>query len=51
MLQGDLSAMNGSKAKEFSGCQFCFGVKTLDHATEKLAFGAEPVEQQRSMSA
>jgi len=51
MIQGDFHGVVGSKTEGFSGGQFCLGVKTLHDATGELAFGAEPIEQERAVSA
>ncbi len=50
MIQGDFSAVIGPKAEGFSGGQFGLGVETLHDAAGELAFGAEPVEQERAVS-
>ena len=41
--------MIGSESIGFSGSQFRFVVETLNDATGELAFGAKPVQQQRSV--
>jgi hypothetical protein len=41
--------MIGSESIGFSGSQFRFVVETLNNAAGELAFGAEPVQQQRSV--
>ena len=42
--------MIGSESIGFSGSQFRFVVETLNNAAGELAFGPEPVQQQRSVA-
>ena len=49
MIQGDFQSVIGPKAEGFSGGKFGLGIETLHDATGELAFGAEPVEQERAV--
>jgi len=49
MIQSDFSRMISLESIRFSGGEFRFVVETLHNATGELAFGPEPVHQQRPM--